>query len=101
MKPAARKVAWRQGDAGLQTGIARERETSTDNAAPCQNETVVIWRDAEGWEPEDFGHDSEWSRQEELTKGADLVHVNGNNVIDGARSPDAVFKRLMLAEAAA
>ena len=75
MKPAAERVAWRQGNAGqfsrwaLHTGIARKRETSPDDAAPCQNETVVIWRDAEGWEPENLGHDSEWVRQDELTKG--------------------------------
>ena len=64
-------------------------------------ETVVIWRDVEGWEPEDFGHESEWVRQEELTKGADLVYVNGNSAIEGARSLDAEFKRLMFGEVAA
>ena len=61
-------------------------------------ETVVIWRDIEGWAPEEFGRESAWVEEQALTDGAEVVYVNGDSVIAGAQSLDPEFKRRMFAE---
>ena len=63
-------------------------------------ETVVLWRDIEGWTEDDFEHEWTWVRERDLTKGADVVYVNGDSVIEGARSLDSEFKRRMFEDVA-
>ena len=64
-------------------------------------ETVVIWRGIEDWGPEDYEREREWVQQQGLTEGADVVYVNGDSAIDGARSLDPEFRRRMFEEVAA
>ena len=63
-------------------------------------EMVVIWREIEGWAPEDFEREWPWVQQQGLTEGAEVVYVNGDSAIDGACSLDPEFKRRMFGEAA-
>ena len=63
-------------------------------------ETAVIWRNIEGWTAEDFEHEWEWVKQEELTEGAEVVYVNGDSVIEGACSLDPEFRHRMFEEVA-
>jgi adenine-specific DNA-methyltransferase len=65
--------------------------------APEQGEVVVIWRDVEGWDEEDFERDKDFVRENNLTEGADEIFVNGDSFIPEARSLEGVFKRRMLA----
>ena len=58
-------------------------------------ETVVIWRTIEDWEPEDYEREREWVEEQGLTGDADVVYVNGDSAIEGARSLDPEFKRRM------
>ena len=60
-------------------------------------ETVVIWRDIAGWEPEEFDREREWVTEQGFTGGAETIYVNGDSVIDGAESLDPVFKERMFA----
>jgi len=64
---------------------------------PERGEVVVIWRDVEGWDEEDFERDKDFVRENNLTEGADEVFVNGDSFIPEARPLEGVFKRLMLA----
>jgi adenine-specific DNA-methyltransferase len=61
--------------------------------------TVVIWRDTEGWAEDDYKRDRDFAAQQNLTDGADLVYVNGDSLIPGARALEGVFKARMFAEA--
>ena len=60
-------------------------------------ETAVIWRDIEGWAPEEFGRENTWVEAQGLTEGADVIYVNGDSVLAGAQSLDPEFKRRMFA----
>ena len=64
-------------------------------------EAVVIWRGIEDWGPKDYEREREWVQQQGLTEGADVVYVNGDSAIDGARSLDPEFRRRMFEEVAA
>jgi adenine-specific DNA-methyltransferase len=61
-------------------------------------ETAVIWRTTRGWEQKDFETDRTFVAKEKLAEGAEDIYVNSDSFIDGARSLDPVFKRLMFAE---
>jgi adenine-specific DNA-methyltransferase len=60
-------------------------------------EIVVIWRETEGWEKEDFERDKKFVAEQKLTKGADEVFVNGDSFIRGAKALEPVFKARMFA----
>ncbi len=58
---------------------------------------VVIWRETAGWKEEDYQRDRDFVVQHKLTEGADLVYVNGDSFIPGARALEGVFKARMFA----
>ncbi|MFN3742791.1 MAG: hypothetical protein ACK4VW_09000, partial [Anaerolineales bacterium] len=58
---------------------------------------VVIWRETKDWEEGDYRRDRDFVAQQKLTVGAEEVFVNGDSLIPGARSLDAVFKERMFA----
>ncbi len=58
---------------------------------------VVIWRETEGWREENYKRDREFVAEYKLTKGADVISVNGDSFIPGARALEGVFKARMFA----
>lgn len=60
-----------------------------------QKTVVVIWRETEGWEKEDYERDYQFIQEQELTKDATKVYVNTNSIVPEAASLDPLFKRLM------
>lgn len=58
---------------------------------------AVIWRETNGWTPEDYKRDAEFVAQNGLTEGADEIFVNGDSYIPGVRSLDGLFKERMFA----
>jgi len=58
---------------------------------------VVIWRETEGWEQEDYQRDRDFVKAQKLTEGADEIYTNGDSFIPSARSLDGLFKKCMFA----
>jgi len=58
---------------------------------------AVIWRETEGWTEEDYRRDRDFVADQKLTGGADLIYVNGDSLIPGARALEGVFKARMFA----
>ncbi|MCS7009866.1 MAG: site-specific DNA-methyltransferase, partial [Anaerolineales bacterium] len=58
---------------------------------------AVIWRETKGWKKEDYERDRDFVAKHKLTDGADEIFVNGDSLIPGARSLDALFKERMFA----
>ena len=58
---------------------------------------VVIWRETEGWEQEDYQRDRDFVKEQKLAEGADEIYTNGDSYIPGARSLDGLFKKCMFA----
>ncbi|MCY3551165.1 MAG: DNA methyltransferase [Candidatus Poribacteria bacterium] len=63
-----------------------------------QKPIVIIWRETEGWNEQDWERDYNFIEERELTKDADKVYVNTNSIIPEAESLDPHFKRLMFSE---
>ena len=59
---------------------------------------VIIWRETEGWNEQNWERDYNFIEEQELTKDADKVYVNTDSIIPEAESLDAHFKRLMFSE---
>lgn len=60
-----------------------------------QKTVVIIWRETEGWEQQDWERDYNFIQEQKLTEGTDEVYVNTNSVVPEAKSLDPLFKRLM------
>ena len=60
-------------------------------------EAVVIWRNTEGWTPEDRERDRDFVARHDLTASADDIWMNGDTMVEGARSLDGLFKKRMFA----
>ncbi|MCS7325664.1 MAG: hypothetical protein NZ532_10090, partial [Thermoflexales bacterium] len=58
---------------------------------------AIIWRETRGWTKEDYKRDRNFVAAHQLTDGADEIFVNGDSLIPGARSLDALFKERMFA----
>ena len=56
---------------------------------------MVIWREIEGWEEDDFKNDKKFIAEQKIADGADKIYVNGDSFVPGAQSLDPVFKRKM------
>ncbi len=63
-----------------------------------QKTTIIIWRDTEGWGPEDWERDFFFVEGHKLTDGADKVYVNTDSIVPEAESLDPLFKRLMFSQ---
>ena len=64
-----------------------------------KREAVVIWRDTEGWTPEDRERDRDFVEANDMTAGADDIWMNGDTMAKGARPLDTLFKQRMFASA--
>ena len=64
-----------------------------------KREAVVIWRNTEGWTPEDRERDRDFVEANDMTAGADDVWMNGDTMVKDARSLDTLFKQRMFASA--
>ncbi len=66
--------------------------TRGDDAA-----TAVLWRDIHGWRKSDFAAERDWLAAQAPFGHATVIYVNGDSVIPGAQSLDAVFHARMFA----
>lgn len=57
--------------------------------------TVIIWRETTGWTEEDYRRDRDFVSAHKLTEGAELIYVNGDSFIPGARALEGLFKAIM------
>ena len=60
-----------------------------------QKTVVIIWRETEGWEQQDWERDFLFVEEHELTQGAEKVYVNTDSIVPETESLDPFFKRLM------
>ena len=66
-----------------------------------ERDTVIIWRNTDGWQKSDLEKDKKFVAKHKLTNGADQVFINGDSLIREATSLDPLFKARMFAEVAA
>ena len=64
-------------------------------------EVAVVWRETEGWTQEDFARDRQFVNGLKSVKDADVVYVNGDSVIPGAKAVEPIFKARMFAAVSA
>ena len=64
-----------------------------------KREAVVIWRNTEGWTPEDRERDRDFVEANDMTAGADDIWMNGDTMVKDARPLDTLFKQRMFASA--
>ena len=64
-----------------------------------KREAVVIWRNTEGWTPEDRERDRDFVKANDMTAGADDIWMNGDTMVKDARPLDKLFKQRMFASA--
>ena len=62
-----------------------------------RREAVVIWRNTDGWTPEDRERDRDFVESTDMTAGADDIWMNGDTMVKGAHSLDGLFKKRMFA----
>ncbi|MDE2974677.1 MAG: site-specific DNA-methyltransferase [Gemmatimonadota bacterium] len=62
-----------------------------------KREAVVIWRNTEGWTPEDRERDRDFVETHDMTAGAEDIWMNGDTMVKGARPLDTLFKQRMFA----
>ena len=60
-------------------------------------EAVVIWRNTDGWTPEDRERDRDFVADNDMTAGADDIWMNGDSMVKDARPLDTLFKQRMFA----
>ena len=58
---------------------------------------AVLWRETEDWQKAELERDKQFVVEQELTRDADTVYVNGDSFIPGAKSLDPIFKARMFA----
>ena len=63
-----------------------------------QKSVVIIWRETEGWNEQDWKRDYDFIQENKLTEGAAKVYVNTDSIVPEAESLDPLFKRLMFTE---
>ena len=60
-----------------------------------QKTVVIIWRETEGWEKEDYERDYRFIQEQKLTEGTDEIYVNTDSIVPNANPLDPLFKKLM------
>ena len=63
-----------------------------------QKTVVIIWRETEGWNKQDWERDYQFIQHHDLTQGADKTYINTDSIIPEAEALDPLFKRLMFTE---
>ena len=58
---------------------------------------VVIWRDTDGWEVDDYKRDRQFVSDCKLIEGADTVYINGTSCIPNAKAVESMFHDRMFA----
>lgn len=58
---------------------------------------VVIWRETDGWDQDDYARDRRFIRDNGIAVGIDTVYINGGSCIPGAKSIEPIFKARMFA----
>ena len=74
-----------------------ERKYLVYRGAADGQETVVIWRETEGWEPSDYRRDQQFLIAEKIAEDADIVYANGICFLEGAKALEPLFKERMFA----
>ncbi len=74
-----------------------ERKYLVYRGAADGQETVVIWRETEGWKPADFRRDQQFLIREKIAEDADIVYANGICFLEGAKALEPLFKERMFA----
>ncbi|MDE0017825.1 MAG: site-specific DNA-methyltransferase [Candidatus Poribacteria bacterium] len=72
-----------------------DRRYLTYRGTVGQKTIVIIWRETEGWNEQDWKRDYNFIEERELTKEADKVYINTDSIVPEAESLDPLFKRLM------
>ena len=60
-----------------------------------QRQTVILWRETEGWQKTELERDKQFVSDRKLTEGADEIFVNSDSFIPNAKFIDPVFKTRM------
>ncbi len=63
-----------------------------------QKTVVIIWRETEGWERQDWERDYNFIQENKLTEGADKTYVNTDSIVPEIEALDPFFKGLMFSE---
>jgi adenine-specific DNA-methyltransferase len=63
-----------------------------------QKTVVIIWRETEGWEQQDWERDYNFIQENKLTERADKIYINTDSIVPEAESLDPLFKRLMFSQ---
>lgn len=63
-----------------------------------QKVVVIIWRETEGWNEQNWKRDHDFIEKQKLTEGADKAYVNTDSIAHGIESLDPLFKRLMFSQ---
>ena len=65
------------------------------HGAVGQKTVVIIWRETQGWDKQDWEQDYRFIEENKLTEGASEIYVNTDSIVPRAKSIDPLFKRLM------
>ncbi len=60
-----------------------------------QKSVVIIWRETENWEQQDWERDYRFLQDHKLTEDATEIYVNTDSIVRNAKTLDPLFKRLM------
>ena len=63
-----------------------------------QKTVVIIWRETDGWEQQDWEQDFRFIEEHKLTEGTDKIYVNTDSIVPETESLDPLFKRLMFSQ---
>ena len=75
-----------------------ERDYLLDYGVMDGKETVIVWRDTQGWEKADYLRDRKFLQGQEWVKSARMVYTNGDNALKGALSLNPLFNKLMFSQ---
>jgi len=85
---------------GLEVGTRKvyfngERKYLAYRGKVDHKSAAVIWREIEGWSEDDFKREKQFIMKQRMTGGAEIIYINGDSFLAGAKSLDPVFKRKM------
>ena len=85
---------------GLEVGTRKvyfdgERKYLVYRGKVDHKSVAVVWREIEGWSEDDFKRDKQFIMEQGMTGGAEIIYINGDSFLAGAKSLNPVFKRKM------
>ncbi len=63
-----------------------------------QKTVVIIWRETQGWDKQDWERDYRFIEENKLTENADEVYLNTDSIVPNAKPLDPLFKKLMFSQ---